>query len=377
MDSLVRNRALGQAALVCAGMITAWGLTYLAGGSRTAAPHAFYVPVVLAALWFRPAVAAAWAIVVGVAAGPFIPVEVATGAPQSMLNWMGRLAAFVAVALLVSMIEQRRSRLAARDLAVAQRERDLEVQRGAILQIIAHEIRTPVTVLKGSLDLIGSGRSLHHEGRLLEATHRSLERLEDLTTLVTAATGQPPTNRPDAELSVVEFLDPVLEGLSGEYDRSRVKVQATNDRCLMPAPEHLRLALRLLLENALRFSDEPVDVRARLHGPRIVIRIADRGPGMPEAMRGVVQPFVQGDPSTVRTRGGVGLGLYTASRLLEHLGGRLQLRPREPNGTQVLISLPVERVVEIAEEVTARRPQHQQPPSTHAAGSRSAAAHGA
>lgn len=83
-------------------LAAAWQVTYVGGGSRTVLPHLFYVPVLLAASRFRWTGAALTAGIAGILVGPLMPVDVASGAAQSVANWSGRLAAFLVVGILVA-----------------------------------------------------------------------------------------------------------------------------------------------------------------------------------------------------------------------------------------------------------------------------------
>ena len=80
-----------------AAMAVAWLLSFHAGGSRTALPHAFYVPVVVGAARFGFRGALAVSVVAGVAAGPLLPLNVQEGVAQSPGNWLARMLAFVVI----------------------------------------------------------------------------------------------------------------------------------------------------------------------------------------------------------------------------------------------------------------------------------------
>lgn len=75
----------------------AWVVSYEAGGSRTALPHVFYVPVVVAAARFGFRGALAISVVAGVAAGPLLPLNVDEHLAQTPGNWLARMAAFVVI----------------------------------------------------------------------------------------------------------------------------------------------------------------------------------------------------------------------------------------------------------------------------------------
>lgn len=87
---------------IVAGLFTAWGASYVTGGSRTAVPHLFYLPVILAAVRFSWRGALTASVTAGLLAGPVLPADVATGAEQPFEGWALRLVIFTLVALLVS-----------------------------------------------------------------------------------------------------------------------------------------------------------------------------------------------------------------------------------------------------------------------------------
>lgn len=93
----------GLATLLVIGTVAlVWTCTYGAGGSKTVLPHAFYVPVVIAAIRFRARGALVTSVAAGLAAGPFMPLDVAARTAQPTLNWAGRLVFFVLVGQLVA-----------------------------------------------------------------------------------------------------------------------------------------------------------------------------------------------------------------------------------------------------------------------------------
>lgn len=91
-------------AFVAASMVGAWVATYAAGGSETSVPHAFYIPVVVAALRFGPGGTVAVACAAGVAAGPLMPLDVSEGASQSTVNWLARLGFLVLVGQVANLL---------------------------------------------------------------------------------------------------------------------------------------------------------------------------------------------------------------------------------------------------------------------------------
>lgn len=102
---LLRARAPGPglaSALLAGSIAVAWCATYLLGGTGSAAPHLFYLPIIWAAERFRWRGALCVAITSGVSLGPLMPAIVATGTPQAPFTWLGRMTAFVVVGLVMA-----------------------------------------------------------------------------------------------------------------------------------------------------------------------------------------------------------------------------------------------------------------------------------
>lgn len=87
-------------------LIVAALATYTAGGSKTAFPHAFYVPVIIAAVRFRAWGALVAALAAGLIAGPLMPLDVAASSSQEAVNWLARLLAFVLIGQLTAYLTQ-------------------------------------------------------------------------------------------------------------------------------------------------------------------------------------------------------------------------------------------------------------------------------
>ncbi|MEP7057767.1 MAG: ATP-binding protein, partial [Caldimonas sp.] len=104
----------------------------------------------------------------------------------------------------------------------------------------------------------------------------------------------------------------------------------------------LRRALRNLLENARRYggADISVAIDERARGDGVDLRVCDRGPGIPEAMRErIFEPFFR-LPGHAEQAGGVGLGLSLVKQIAERHGGRVRCEARDGGGSCFVIELP-------------------------------------
>jgi two-component system sensor histidine kinase RstB len=103
----------------------------------------------------------------------------------------------------------------------------------------------------------------------------------------------------------------------------------------------LRRALRNLLENARRYGGAEVEVSVEAQGGQAVVRVSDRGPGVPEAMRERIFESFFRLPGHAEQAGGVGLGLSLVRQIAQRHGGSVRCEGREGGGSCFVLSLPL------------------------------------
>lgn len=285
------------------------------------------------------------AAVSAVLAGPLMPLDVAQGTSQAVSDWTSRGAFFVGIGFVMALLIGRLRAALDRELHLAKAERELARHKEAVIQTVSHEFRTPLTVISGTIDLLGQGAVVDQEAReLVEGLERATRRLDDLIKVVLAASERlvEPERRRE-ELVVLRKLCEVVAAGSGADGMSRIRFEATPDaETVVGDPELIALPLRVVVDNALKFSPEKtaVDIQARRLGDVVEVLVRDRGPGMSEAdRRRAFEPFTQNEDSSTRQKPGIGLGLFAARKTIELLGGEIELRPSE-RGTEAVIRLP-------------------------------------
>jgi two-component system, OmpR family, osmolarity sensor histidine kinase EnvZ len=211
----------------------------------------------------------------------------------------------------------------ARDLASMERERAM------VLAGISHDIRTPLARLRLGLEMSGGERDA------AEAMALDIEEIDAVIGQFLAFA------RGESEEQPQDDLDALLRELAEQYARrgKRVTFEAGGIAPLPFARQALRRAVANLVDNALRYAGEPVEIRSRALRGGAAVEVLDRGPGVPpaEAER-LKQPFTRLDPS----RGGVGgsgLGLAIVERVARAHRGTLDLLPREGGGLNARITL--------------------------------------
>jgi signal transduction histidine kinase len=220
-------------------------------------------------------------------------------------------------------------------------ERRLEMNQQRFLANAAHELKTPITTIIGSAELLLTGadedaaarrRFLEHilsEGRRMQRLSDTLLRLARIG----AARREPDLQSVDPEAvarRASERIEPLAQSAEVE-----LRVEARHSSRVRADPEQLEQVLLALLSNAVQHSERGGSVRLRVDGVTIVVE--DEGSGIdPEDLPHLFERFYRGKGSA----GGFGLGLSICRDLVEGMGGRITLRPREGAGTVAEIRLP-------------------------------------
>jgi two-component system phosphate regulon sensor histidine kinase PhoR len=215
---------------------------------------------------------------------------------------------------------------------------------------VSHELRTPLTAIRGYVEALGDADP-EDSRRFLEIVSRHTLRMErlvrDLLRLARLDAGQEPLDRVDC--SIANLFSAVELDLAGLLTARRQVVEhhVEPDAATVPAdPAKLQDVVRNLLENATNYSPEgsTIAMRAERRGSRIVITVADQGPGIPEPdLSRVFERFYRVDKSRTRDGrdpGGTGLGLAIVKHLVELHGGRIAAANRSPHGAVVTVELP-------------------------------------
>lgn len=217
--------------------------------------------------------------------------------------------------------------------------RRTDALKADFVAVIGHELRTPITVMKGFLKtLIRRGDSLSEERRAqaLHAVDASVSRLERLIEDLLFISAI-------EERSATLDLRPVdLGALLRAQEGDRVVVHAP-ERAVEVEVDADRVAqvVRHLLDNALEHSAADVHVELVDRGGTAEVAVVDSGPGIFSGdLPHLFERFHQIDGSSTRSHGGVGLGLYVCRRIVEAMGGRIWCESRLGVGSRFVFTLP-------------------------------------
>jgi two-component system OmpR family sensor kinase/two-component system sensor histidine kinase BaeS len=219
-----------------------------------------------------------------------------------------------------------------------------EEQRRNLFADVAHELRTPLSVIRGNAEGMLDGVYPRDDTRLttiLDATAVMARLLDDLRTLSLTDTGALRLHKETTD--VAELLDEVRYAFAPRAAEAGVDFRV-DEQPVPPLeidPVRVRQVLANLLDNSLRHTPRggKIHIEVRPEGKAVLFRVADTGKGIPpEALPHVFDRFWKSADS-----GGSGLGLAIARGLIEAHGGKIRTDSVPGRGTVVSFTLPVER----------------------------------
>lgn len=234
-------------------------------------------------------------------------------------------------------------------------EREAQRLKDELLTTASHELRTPVTTIRGLTQVLlrgldkGKVPSAEDLAKRLRVIQRETDRLArlstDLTDVTKLQTGVLPLHRELYDLrSIVEELLTVQYELLGIEGRWSLKLQISEQ--VLPVlvdRQRLEQVLSNLLDNAMKYSPEggQITVGTQLQGDYAQVYVTDSGIGIPEQeLSRLFTPFFRASNASSRHFPGVGLGLYLCQSILQAHGGMISVTSQEGQDTTFLLSLP-------------------------------------
>ncbi len=244
--------------------------------------------------------------------------------------------------------------LASMFLVVRSLRREVVVHRQQknFLSSVTHELKSPIASAKLYLESLALGRAEGEKReRYLRNARADLERLQEMVEQLLESARMSSTGPPVQleRLPLRPELARILEELARDPATASVQTTlAAGDALEVEAdPLALRTMLRNLLTNAIKYAGPTprVELSVRAEGAHAAVRVRDFGPGLKALdVRRIFEPFVRGGDELVRTRKGVGLGLYMVAELARaQRGAARAIGSVEGGGFAVEFTLPLAR----------------------------------
>ena len=214
--------------------------------------------------------------------------------------------------------------------------------KDALLAAVSHDLRTPLTSIKGIANEVWRGGDPERAQVIEEEADRLTRLVDDLLEMSQINAGG---MRMLLELNTVDdLIGAALDRVEGAHGTDRITVDMVSDGEILVGRfdfAHTMRALTNLLENAVKYSPAGARVLLRAHrvGEELALVVEDEGPGVAtEDLPRIFEPFYRGRGTSDGVRG-TGLGLSIAKQLAEAQGGSLIYEPRPGGGSRFTLSV--------------------------------------
>jgi signal transduction histidine kinase len=226
------------------------------------------------------------------------------------------------------------------------------------LQDASHELRTPVTIARGHLEIRRRAGADNGDGGEIDVALDELDRIERIIErLLLLARADQPGFVEQREIELEHFLEDVFFRWT-EVAPRRWRLGELASGTLTGDAEQLRIALDALLENAVKYSEpeDEIEVSSARTPYGVTIEVRDAGIGIPqEALGRIFDRFARVDAARTRARGGVGLGLAIVDTIAKAHGGRAHVASR---GRSTVFSLDLPRFAQNGRPASAAAQSH-------------------
>lgn len=227
--------------------------------------------------------------------------------------------------------------------AALDERRASEVQMSQFIADAGHQLRTPLTVVMGFIEVLrkGTARDPETAQRIFDAmtveSRRMRMLIDKLVLLARLDRAEQPERR---DVDVVELAGKVLETFRSLQGDVKLSLHADSAAVASIDELEVREAIGNLVDNALKYAPgSEVDVRVHAQNDRVVVQVADTGPGMsPDEQLHAFDRFYRA--SNHGDIEGSGIGLAIVKRAVERAGGTIELESRPGAGTRFTMSLP-------------------------------------
>jgi len=232
------------------------------------------------------------------------------------------------------------------------REKLIERLKSQFVSVAAHQLRTPLSIIKWSLSMMVQGElgSLTGEQKeILEKTNQTNERMilliNDLLNVARIEEGRF-IYKPQA-VDFTELLERIIKPIQLLAEEKKVKLDvdlSEESKVIKADTEKLVLAVKNLIENAIYYTEPggSVTVCLKKRGNELEFFVKDTGIGIPkDQQHRIFDKFFRGDNAVRKETEGTGLGLFIAKNIIEAHGGKIWFESREGKGTTFFFSLPI------------------------------------
>jgi len=229
---------------------------------------------------------------------------------------------------------------------------ELSRMKSEFINVVSHQIRSPLTNLKWALDFLTSNdwkktpeKEEEYRSVLYENINRMSELVDDLLVVSRLEQGTVPLRKKEVS------LEKMVEGLLSEFKSfaaaCNLKIEFSHQAGLplvFVDPSQMKIVFENLIDNAIRYTKGGGKIRLHLEkkDKNIYFEIKDSGVGIPkEDQKYIFQKFFRSENMMREQTKGSGLGLFITKAIVEEMGGKIGFISEEGKGTTFFFNLPI------------------------------------
>lgn len=213
----------------------------------------------------------------------------------------------------------------------------------SFLQNAAHELRTPLAVLKTKIDVFkkNENNTIEDYQKMLASVMEYNDRMSHLVQMLLQIQESQTVERKD-EINIYDLIDEVIMDLSIYIDEKHLSVTEEGDRAQIIGSDLLMYRVFYnLIENAIKYNVDGgyINVFINENEDDVVIKIEDSGRGIESDKKKIFEAFYR-ERRTANESNGVGLGLHLVKQIIELHSGTIEVKDGEKVGTQFIVTVP-------------------------------------
>jgi PAS domain S-box-containing protein len=225
---------------------------------------------------------------------------------------------------------------------------ELDRMKDDFIKVAAHELRTPVTIVKGYAQAIGRTKHITDEQResmlaaINEGSNRITRVVEDLLDISQLQIGKLSIN--EERLDLGDLVENVVHHMAPFAPKNPMHLRKINGLYVNGDESRLKQVVKHLLENAIKFSPEggPIDITLEQSDHEAIVAIRDQGVGIPkDRQTHIFERFYRAHTGTPFDYGGMGVGLYISHEIVHAHHGRIWFKSEEGKGSTFFFALPL------------------------------------
>jgi len=209
----------------------------------------------------------------------------------------------------------------------------------------SHELKTPLTVIKSYANLLRRHGLENKEmaDEAIHAIHSEATRIQKMTeTFLDLANLEQENVLEMNKVDLVSLSESILKQLKDVYKREITLRFEENPITIYADELKIKQVIIILLDNAIKYSNEQIEVFINRDSQHAKIRIKDYGIGIPKKeIENIFERFYRVDKARSRETGGSGLGLHIAKSIIKLHKGEIKINSKEGSGTTVELFLPI------------------------------------